>query len=75
MALRLSYCGQCARFRPEIKRTIAKLKQEYPNDLHVVELECMVACDDGPVAMIEYELLTHVTPDDLYQRVTSRLSP
>ncbi len=73
MPLRISYCGQCANFAPEFKRTLTRLQQEYPQQLRVVELECMAACQNGPVAMIEYDYYERIAPERFYELVTARL--
>jgi NADH-quinone oxidoreductase subunit E len=72
--LQISYCGHCADFSPAFKRMMVKLQQEYPDQLRMTRLECMAACDRGPVMMIEYDYYDRVTPDRLYELVTSRLA-
>jgi len=52
---------------------IARLQQEYAGQLRVVELECMAACQNGPVAMIEYDYYERISPEALYTLVTNRL--
>ncbi len=73
MPVRLTYCQQCARFHRELQRTIARLQRTYPNDLRVVAVECMAACDEPSVAMIEHDFLTQVDPADLERRVIAAI--
>ncbi len=69
MTVRLTYCGRCARSHAEFRRVIEKLKAEYPHDLRAVEVECMAACGDPPVAMIDYDFMPHAEAKDIYERV------
>ena len=59
--------------RPEIVQTIDQLKCEYADDLAVVELNCMAACEDVPAVMLEYDYYPQVTPQELYEIVNASL--
>ncbi len=54
--------------------TLNQLKQEYPDDLRMVPLECMAACDEAPVAMVEYDFFSRIVPKEFYDYVKSRLA-
>jgi NADH:ubiquinone oxidoreductase subunit E len=54
--------------------TLNKLKQEYPNELRMVPLECMAACDEAPVAMVEYDFFSRIVPQDFYEYVKTKLA-
>lgn len=73
MALRLTCCGQCGACFSKLTSTIEQLQSEYRDDLRVVEVECMAACNEAPAVMLDYDFYPHVTPDELYQEVSSRL--
>ncbi|OAN37102.1 hypothetical protein A6A03_05520 [Chloroflexus islandicus] len=69
----LTVCRLCARSRPDIWQTLARLRTAHPNELHIVELDCMAACDDVPAIMIEYDYYPRVTPQQLIELIESRL--
>ncbi|WP_298404618.1 NAD(P)H-dependent oxidoreductase subunit E [uncultured Chloroflexus sp.] len=69
----LTVCRLCARSRPDIWQTLARLRAAHPNELHIVELDCMAACDDVPAIMIEYDYHPRVTPQQLVELIESRL--
>ncbi|MCU0495066.1 MAG: hypothetical protein MUD01_26050 [Chloroflexaceae bacterium] len=71
--LRLTLCGLCTQSRPEITYTVNRLLKEYPDELKVVALDCIAACDDVPAVMIEMDYLPRVTPQELYTAVCERL--
>ncbi|MEI7768837.1 MAG: NAD(P)H-dependent oxidoreductase subunit E [Chloroflexales bacterium] len=73
MPLQLTMCRLCTRSRPDLLRAINQLATSYPNDLNIVELECMAACDDVPAIMIETNYYAHVAPQDLINRVRELL--
>ncbi len=53
---------------------VTRLRSEYPDTLHIVELRCMAACDDVPAVMIEYDYYPRITPQELYQRIVALLA-
>lgn len=73
MAVSLTLCSYCTQSRPEIMATIARIQREYPGALIVEELSCIAACEDAPAIMIGYDYLPRITPQELYQRVTSMI--
>jgi len=54
-------------------QTIHDLQCEYPDELFIVELNCMAACEDVPAMLIESEYLPRITPETLYERVRAQL--
>lgn len=66
-------CRFCARSRPEFCNTVARLASAHPEELLVVELECMAACDDVPAVMIETDYFPQVHPCELELEVLQRL--
>jgi NADH:ubiquinone oxidoreductase subunit E len=66
-------CRLCTRSRPELLCAINQLAASYPNQIEIVELECMAACDDVPAVMIETNYYAHVAPQDLISRVRELL--
>jgi NADH:ubiquinone oxidoreductase subunit E len=74
MPIQLTMCRLCTRSRPDFLRTVAKLVKEHPDDLFVVELDCMAACDDVPAIMVEYDYHPQVTPQELTAAVHTALS-
>ncbi len=73
MPVQLTLCRLCTLSRPDIIRTIARLVSTYPNELVVVELDCMAACDDVPAVMIETDYFPKVSPPSLEQIVCERV--
>ncbi len=73
MSIRLTYCSICTRRNSEFFRTISRLRQEHPNELVVVELNCMAACDDEPAVILGNDYLPHVSPADLRARIKAQL--
>jgi NADH:ubiquinone oxidoreductase subunit E len=69
MAVRLTLCAFCTQSRPEISRTIERLQCHYADDVNVVALRCMAACDDVPAVMIDYDYFPRITPQELWQRI------
>lgn len=74
MPLCLTLCILCTKSRPEFARMVARLKQEHPDDLEVVELRCMAACDDVPAVMIETDYFPKIAPIELKLRVETLLT-
>jgi len=73
MPVQLTLCRRCTRNRPEFRRTLAQLANNYPHDLAVEELECMAACDDVPAIMIETDYYPRVPPTELIRLVEARI--
>ncbi|WP_298816036.1 NAD(P)H-dependent oxidoreductase subunit E [Chloroflexus sp.] len=69
----LTVCRLCARSRPDIWQTLARLRAAHPGELQIVELDCMAACDDVPAIMIDYDYYPRITPQQLIQLIESRL--
>ncbi|GIV90891.1 MAG: hypothetical protein KatS3mg055_3409 [Chloroflexus sp.] len=72
-AIELTVCRLCARSRPDLWQTLARLRADHPGELRVVELDCMAACDDVPAVMIDFDYFPRVTPQQLIELVQSRL--
>lgn len=73
MPLDLIFCRQCARSRPTFLATLKRLAATHPQDIRLVELDCMAACDDVPAAMIETEYFPRANPREFEQEVLKRL--
>ncbi len=61
MSLLLTYCENCMRSMPAFLQAIHDLQTEYPDDLCVVELGCMAACDVAPAVVLEDSYMPHTT--------------
>ncbi|MDN5273618.1 NAD(P)H-dependent oxidoreductase subunit E [Chloroflexus sp. MS-CIW-1] len=73
-AVELTVCRLCARSRPDIWKTLARLRAAHPHELCIVELDCMAACDDVPAIMIDYDYVPRITPQQLIELVEARLN-
>jgi NADH:ubiquinone oxidoreductase subunit E len=58
-------CSICTLSRPEFLRTVARLIAEHGDQLVVVEVDCMAACDDVPAVMLNYSYYPQVNPNEL----------
>ncbi len=54
-------------------RAINQITTSYPNEIEIIELDCMAACDDIPAIMIETKYYAHVAPQDLISRIREML--
>lgn len=75
MPVQLTICRLCIRSRPDVFTTVLQLAEAFPDDLIVVELECMAACDDVPAVMIETDYFPQVTPCRLNTLVRDLFPP
>jgi hypothetical protein len=73
MPIEITFCRLCSRSRPAFLAAVRQLAAEHPNDLIIVELECMAACDDVPAVMIETDYYPQVTPNELIARVHAQI--
>jgi NADH:ubiquinone oxidoreductase subunit E len=73
MPLQLTMCRLCTQSRPEFLRAVNQLVAMYPNQIEVVELECMAACDDVPAIMIETDYHPQLIPQDLIRLIREML--
>lgn len=69
MPLQMTMCQLCTRSRPEFHCAVARLAADYPQDLQIVELDCMAACDDVPAVMLETDYYPQVTAAELCELV------
>jgi predicted metal-binding protein len=53
MTLHITYCLNCAQDAPTFLHTVSQLQQDHPDDLCVVGVPCMAACDDAPAITLE----------------------
>lgn len=74
MPVQVTFCRLCSRSRPAFLAALQRLAVDYPDDLIVVELECMAACDDVPAVMLDTDYFPQVTPDDLVARIRARMA-
>jgi hypothetical protein len=73
MPVQLTICRLCIGSRPDVYETIVRLAAAHPQELVVVELDCMAACDDVPAVMLETDYLPKVSPRCLAHAVGERL--
>lgn len=73
MPLQLIICRYCARSRPAFYNMVARLARAHPEELEVIELECMAACDDVPAVMIDTDYFPRMPPAELECEVLQRL--
>lgn len=73
MPVELTICRLCIGSRPDVLATVARLAASFPDQLLVVELECMAACDDVPAVMLETDYFPQVSPCSLRQVVEERV--
>lgn len=80
MTLYLTYCETCTQNTPDFLATVHQLQREHPDDLCVVELACMAACDAAPAVMIDiieehnedaFDYVPRISPDQLYRQINS----
>lgn len=67
--LSLTLCALCARSRPDFAAMIERLQKEFPEELRVVSLSCMAACDEVPAVMIETDYFPQISAQELRSRV------
>lgn len=73
MPVQLVICRLCSQSRPDFLQAVAQLTSAFPDELLVVDLECMAACDDVPAVMLDTDYYPQVTPCDLQRVVKLRL--
>jgi hypothetical protein len=73
MPVQLTICRLCIGSRPDVLSAVAELAASFPDELLVVELECMAACDDVPAVMLETDYFPQVTPCRLDHVVRERI--
>jgi NADH:ubiquinone oxidoreductase subunit E len=76
MPVQLTICRLCVRSRPDIFQTVTQLAAAFPDELIVVELECMAACDDVPAVMVETDYFPRISPcqlDDVVRQTLAQL--
>lgn len=74
MPIEITFCALCTRSRPEFLDIVDQLRYEYPDDLCIVTLNCMAACDDVPAVMINIDYRPRITPDDLYNTIKAQIA-
>lgn len=73
MPLDLIMCRHCVLSRPDFIATVKRLRKAFPNDIRVVELECMAACDDVPAVMIETDYFPRINYREFEREVLRRI--
>jgi NADH:ubiquinone oxidoreductase subunit E len=74
MSVRLVLCGICTPNLPPVYETVRQLQREYSNDLIVVEVDCMAACDESPAVMLGHDYHPVVTAAQLRELVEQSLA-
>jgi NADH:ubiquinone oxidoreductase subunit E len=74
MPVQLTICRLCIGSRPDVLEEVARLSAAFPDELLVVELDCMAACDDVPAVMVETDYFPQVSPCGLSAAVREQLS-
>ncbi len=74
MPIEITLCRLCSRSRPAFLAALRQLAADYPDDLLIVELECMAACDDVPAVMIETDYFPQITPNELIAQIRAKVA-
>jgi NADH:ubiquinone oxidoreductase subunit E len=74
MPLQMTMCRLCTRSRPEFLCAVAELAADYPQELEIVELDCMAACDDVPAVMLEIDYYPQIAPCELRELVRREIA-
>ncbi len=61
MPLYLTYCTNCTSDMPEFLNALEEIQQTYQDDLCVVEVDCMAACDTAPTVVLDDDILPRVS--------------
>ncbi len=73
MTLTLTYCVLCLHEHPALIAFLQDLLQNHADQLCVVELNCMAACDDNPAMIIGVDYIPRITLTELEGRVQAHL--
>ncbi len=73
MTLRLTYCVLCLQDHPSLIAFLHDLLHNHADQLCVVELNCMAACDDNPAVIIGVDYIPRITFTELEGRVQAHL--
>ena len=73
MPMQLIICTSCIAERPDMRLAIAELEAELGEQLEVLSLDCMAACNDVPAVMIEHAYCPRLSPSALRQRVIAAM--
>lgn len=60
VTIHLTFCSNCAQNMPEFLDVIARLQQQYTDDLCIIETGCMAACDAAPAVLLDDHYLPEV---------------
>jgi hypothetical protein len=77
VTLYLTYCETCTQNTPDFLAAVHQLQREHPDELCVVELACMAACDAAPAVMIEeddddaFDYVPRISASQLYHQINS----
>jgi hypothetical protein len=73
MTLRLTYCVLCLQGHPPLIAFLHNLLHRHADQVYVVELKCMAACDDNPAVIIGVDYIPRITLRELEGRVQAHL--
>jgi hypothetical protein len=73
MPVQLTICRLCIGSRPDVLNAVSRLAADHPDEVVVVELDCMAACDDVPAVMVETDYFPRVSPCELRYVVGERI--
>jgi NADH:ubiquinone oxidoreductase subunit E len=71
--LYITFCLTCTENNHAFLKAIEILKDTYRDNLCVITLDCMAACDYETSVMLEDDYYRSITPHDLCQQVYERL--
>ena len=73
MALQLIICSSCLSTQPDMQRAIEELQAELGDQIDIMRLECMAACNDVPAVMIELAYCPRLSPSSLRHQVMAAI--
>jgi NADH:ubiquinone oxidoreductase subunit E len=73
VTIHLTFCSNCAQNMPEFLDEIARLQQQYADDLCIIETGCMAACDAAPAVLLDDHYLPEVNLARLEELVREQL--
>jgi hypothetical protein len=80
VTLYLTYCETCTQNTPDFLAVVNQLQREHPDDLCVVELACIAACDAAPAVMIDlieedaedaFDYVPRISASQLYRQINN----
>ncbi|NJK79240.1 MAG: hypothetical protein HC893_09240 [Chloroflexaceae bacterium] len=73
MTVQLVFCSNCACLESAFCAMLRQMQQTYPDQIGVVELDCMAACDMAPAVLIDGAYYPGISPADLQTQIEQRV--